>query len=95
MASFLVVTSNLEPKAYKIAHQLRSMNKNIRLDLQLSKASLKAKLRRATKSDADYAIIVGDEELKTNTVIFKYLKDESNDQETLSVDELFNIYKSI
>ena len=95
MASFLVVTSNLEPKAYKIAHQLRSMNKNIRLDLQLSKASLKAKLRRANKSDADYAIIVGDEELRTNRVIFKYLKDESNDQEILSVDELFNIYKSI
>jgi histidyl-tRNA synthetase len=71
------------------------MNKNIILDLQLSEASLKAKLRRANKSDADYAIIIGDEEIRTDTVIFKYLKDESNDQETLSVDELFNIYKSI
>jgi histidyl-tRNA synthetase len=95
MSSFLVVTSNLEPKAYKIAHQLRSINKNIILDLQLSEASLKAKLRRANKSDADYAIIIGDEELKTDTVIFKYLKDESKDQKTLTVDELFNLYKSI
>ena len=95
MTSFLVVTSNLEPKAYKIAHQLRSLNKNIILDLQLSEASLKAKLRRANKNEADYAIIIGDEELKTDTVIFKYLKDENKNQETFSIDELFRFYKSI
>ena len=95
MTSFLVVTSNLEPKAYKIAHQLRSLNKNIILDLQLSEASLKAKLRRANKNEADYAVIIGDEELKTNTVIFKYLKDENKNQETFSIDELFRFYKSI
>ena len=95
MTSFLVVTSNLEPKAYKIAHQLRSLNKNIILDLQLSEASLKAKLRRANKNEADYAVIIGDEELKTNTVIFKYLKDEDKNQETFSIDELFRFYKSI
>ena len=95
MTSFLVVTSNLEPKAYKIAHQLRSLNKNIILDLQLSEASLKAKLRRANKNEADYAIIIGDEELKTDTVIFKYLKDENKNQETFSIDELIRFYKSI
>ena len=45
--SFIVVTSNLEPKAYKIAHQLRSLNKDIVLDIHLSEGSLKAKLRKA------------------------------------------------
>ena len=46
-ASFLIVTSNLEPKAYKIAHQLRALNKEIILDVHLSDGSLKSKLRRS------------------------------------------------
>lgn len=93
--SFLIVTSNLEPKAYKIAHQLRALNKEIILDVHLSDGSLKSKLRRSNKDNADYAIIIGEDELKNNTAVIKYLKDELREQQTVTLDELYSFYKSI
>jgi len=94
-ASFLIVTSNLEPKAYKIAHQLRALNKEIILDVHLSDGSLKSKLRRSNKDNVDYAIIIGEDELKNNTAVIKYLKDELREQQTVTLDELYSFYKSI
>jgi len=94
-ASFLIVTSNLEPKAYKIAHQLRALNKEIILDVHLLDGSLKSKLRRSNKDNADYAIIIGEDELKNNTAVIKYLKDELREQQTVTLDELYSFYKSI
>jgi histidyl-tRNA synthetase len=90
-----VVTSNLESKAYKIAHQLRSLNKKVVLDIHLSEGSLKSKLRRANKDNADYAIIIGEDELKNNTAVIKHLNDELKDQQTVSIDELYSFYQTI
>ncbi|MDA9033661.1 His/Gly/Thr/Pro-type tRNA ligase C-terminal domain-containing protein, partial [Gammaproteobacteria bacterium] len=95
LVSFLSVTGNLEPKAYKIAHQLRSLNEDIILDVHLSDSSLKAKLRKANKNNADYAIIIGDEELKNNTAVIKPLKNELEEQLTVSIDDLYSFFKSI
>jgi len=95
VVSFLCVTGNLEPKAYKIAHQLRSLNKDIILDVHLSDTSLKAKLRKANKNNSDYAIIIGDEELKNNKAVIKPLKNELEEQLTVSIDDLYSFFKSI
>jgi histidyl-tRNA synthetase len=93
--SFIVVTSNLEPKAYKIAHQLRSLNKDIVLDIHLSEGSLKAKLRKANKNNSHYAIIIGEEELKNNTAVIKPLRNELEEQRTVSIDDLNSFFKSM
>jgi len=93
--SFITLGSTLEAKTYKIAHRLRSLNKNIILDMQLSDSSLKAKLRRANKSGSEYAIIVGEEEFNSDKVIIKPLKDELKEQQTVSIDELFDFYKAL
>jgi histidyl-tRNA synthetase len=95
IVSFITLGSILEPKTYKIAHRLRSLNKNIILDMQLSDSSLKAKLRRANKNNSEYAIIIGEEEFNNSTVIIKPLKDELKEQQTVSVDELFEFYKAL
>ena len=93
--SFITLGSTLEAKTYKIAHRLRSLNKNIILDMQLSDSSLKAKLRRANKNGSEYAIIVGEEEFNSDKVIIKPLKDELKEQQTVSIDELFDFYKAL
>ncbi|MDB2582973.1 histidine--tRNA ligase [Gammaproteobacteria bacterium] len=95
IVSFITLGSILEPKTYKIAHRLRSLNKNIILDMQLSDSSLKAKLRRANKNNSEYAVIVGEEEFKNGTFIIKPLKDELKEQQTVSIDELFEFYKAL
>lgn len=95
IVSFITLGSILEPKTYKIAHRLRSLNKNIILDMQLSDSSLKAKLRRANKNNSEYAVIVGEEEFNNGTFIIKPLKDELKEQQTVSIDELFDFYKAL
>ena len=88
LVSFIIISSNLEQKAYKIAHDIRTMNSEIEINVQLSDGSLKSKLRRANKDKSSYAIIVGDEELKTDTVILKSLSDKEFEQKTLDLKEL-------
>ena len=93
--SFITITSNLEPKAFKIAHQLRTLNKSVTLDVNLSSGSLKSKLRRANKIGASHAIIIGDGELESNSILIKYLDDELKSQETVSYEEVSSFYKSL
>ena len=88
LVSFIIISSNLEQKAYKIAHDIRMMNSEIEINVQLSDGSLKSKLRRANKDKSSYAIIVGDEELQTETVILKSLSDKEFEQKTLDLKEL-------
>ncbi len=95
LVSFIILSSKIEQKAYKIAHDLRSVNKKLNLDIQLSEGSLKSKLRRANKDNASYALIVGEEELKSNTVIVKSLLDENSEQFNMKLDELHDFIKSI
>ena len=95
LVSFIILSSKIEQKAYKIAHDLRSVNKKLNLDIQLSEGSLKSKLRRANKDNASYALIVGEEELKSDTVIVKSLLDENSEQSNMKLDELHDFIKSI
>ena len=93
--SFITITSNLEPKAFKIAHQLRTLNKSVTLDVNLSSGSLKSKLRRANKIGASHAIIIGDGELESGSILIKYLDDELRGQESVSHEEILSFYKSL
>ena len=95
LVSFIILSNKIEQKAYKIAHDLRSVNKKLNLDIQLSDGSLKSKLRRANKDNASYALIVGEEELKSNTVIVKSLLDENSKQSNMNINELHDFIKTI
>lgn len=95
LVTFVIAASNLEPKAYKIAHHLRSINSNITLDINLSEGSLKSKMRKANKNNSHYVIIIGDEELKSKTAVIKSLKDELGEQQTVSIEDLYSFYESL
>ena len=58
----------------------------------LNDRSMKAQLKQAGKSGAVYAIIIGEDELKSNSAI---LRDMSQGiQQTLSINEIFTILKT-
>ena len=57
--------------------------------------SLKSRLRRANKDNATFAIIIGKDELDSDTVILKSLKEENSNQKQLTIDELEDFLKSI
>ena len=95
LISFIIVSSNFDPKAYKIEHNIRSINNCVDIDIQLSDASLKSKLRRANKDNASYAIIVGDDELESDSVIFKPLNEKDSEQVRISISELESYIKNL
>ena len=85
----------MKKKHIKIAHNLRSCNKKLIIEVQLSGGSLKSRLRRANKDNATFAIIIGKDELDSDTVILKSLKEENSNQKQLTIDELEDFLKSI
>ena len=95
LISFIIAASNLEPKAYKIAHHLRSINKEVLLDIHLSEGSLKSKMRKANKNNSDYAIIIGEDEINNKTAVIKPLNDELKEQQTVSIEDLYSFYKTL
>ena len=92
---FIIISSKIEPKAYKIAHKLRSLNNSINIDVQLSEGSLKSKLRRANKDNASYALIIGEDEIKSESIIVKSLLDENSEQLVMDFKDLENFIKKI
>ena len=95
LVSFIILSSNIEPKAYKIAHNLRSLNDSINIDVQLSDGSLKSKLRRANKDNAAYALIIGEDELKSKKIIVKPLLEKNSEQVILSLEEINSFIKQL
>ena len=95
MVSFIILASNLQQKAYKIAHNLRSLNNGVILEISLSEGSLKSKMRKANKNNSDYAIILGEDELTNNTAVIKPLKDVLKKQQTVSIKDLNSFYKAL
>jgi len=95
LVHFIILSDKIEEKAYKIAHDLRSCNRKLIIEVQLSQGSLKSKLRRANKDNATFAIIIGKDELDSDLVILKSLKEENSSQKQLNIDELQDFLKSI
>ncbi|BBB14741.1 histidine--tRNA ligase [Candidatus Rickettsiella viridis] len=70
-----------------LAEQLRKALPNMSLVLDCSGAGIKSQFKRADKSQARFALILGDDEVKSDTIAFKDLK-QKKPQETLQQAEL-------
>jgi histidyl-tRNA synthetase len=75
----------------KIAKDLRSLG--LKVLLETLRRSMKAQMREANKCNANYAIIVGEQEQINKTVELKNLSD--GNQETIDQKNLFNHFKSL
>ena len=71
-------------KAIKLASRLR--RENIKVIQALGNKSLKAQLRQANSLNAHYTIIIGEEELKGDTVVFRDMA--SGEQRVIPTDQL-------
>ena len=93
VALIIVDEQDIE-KTYKIAHTLRHANLKITLDAFLSDSSLKSQLRRANRSECNFAIIIGADERSTGQYAWKDLS-EAGEQKLLSFEELIEVYKNL
>jgi len=85
--AYLVAAGDAERRyAFKLAEELRGRLPKLRLSLGGPAAGFKAQLRKADKSGARVALIVGEAELAAAKISFKPLR-EDKPQELLTVEE--------
>jgi histidyl-tRNA synthetase len=68
-------------QALELVERLRSERPQLRFELNLGGGNFKAQFRRADKSGAPLALIIGDDELARGVVAMKPLREESGQSE--------------
>ena len=76
-----------QEKAFAVAEELRDRIAGIRVDMNLGGGSFKAQMKRADKSGATYALVLGEQELSESRIGLKPLRSD-DEQESIALDEL-------
>lgn len=74
-----------------IAKQLRSIG--YKVICETLRRSMRSQMRDANKSNADYAMIIGDEEFNSGTIQLKNLK--NGEQEEVALEKIISYFKSL
>lgn len=77
-----------------IAEQLRAKVPGVRIIVHAGGGNFKKQLKRADKSDAIYAFIIGENELENNQVTVKHLR-VHQEQQTLDLDQAAELLNSL
>jgi len=85
---YLVAVGNAaERRAFSLVEELRNDIEGIRIELNLGGGSFKSQLKRADKSNAKYALILGEQELAEGNIGLKPLR-SADEQIGVAMDEL-------
>ena len=90
--SFISLGEEAISKSVLIAEQLRNELVNVQIVLNFENTSASSQLKKAIKLKSDYALIVGEEELKDNTIALKALN-EKEEQKSFKINELIDQLK--
>ena len=90
--SFIALGEEAISKSVLIAEQLRNELVNVQIVLNFENTSASSQLKKAIKLKSDYALIVGEEELKDNTIALKALN-EKEEQKSFKINELIDQLK--
>lgn len=85
-------TDAARTKALVLAEELRALNPSIRIESYCGEGSFKSQFKRADKSNAEIALVIGEDELAKEQVTVKYLR-EDKPQETLGIAQLHDMLK--
>lgn len=86
---YLVVSGDeARSAALGLAERLRNELPTLRLMTHCGGGGFKSQFKKADKSGAGWALIIGDEEARSGVVQLKWLRDEQAEQQCLSQDEL-------
>lgn len=93
-AYLVMVGERAESVGPKLVEQSRDALSNLRIIANCGGGGFKAQLKRADRSGADLAIIVGNEEASVGSVIIKHLRSEQ-EQQTIAQAQLIPYLKSV
>lgn len=84
--SDIVIIPMLDDLSYPIEVATNLRNKGINVEIYLENKNMKKKMNYANKQNVPYAIIIGEDELNTNTVTLKNMI--TGEQKNITVDEV-------
>jgi histidyl-tRNA synthetase len=84
----ILLTSQAEREGRKLAEQLRDSVHNLRLIVNHGGGGLKNQIKRADKSQARFALIIGEDELRDARVTVKDLRNPGNEQQMIAFTDL-------
>jgi histidyl-tRNA synthetase len=76
-----------QARAFALAEELRDQVAGIRVEMNLGGGSFKSQMKRADKSSAAYALILGEQELSQDRIGLKPLR-SGDEQESIALDDL-------
>jgi histidyl-tRNA synthetase len=76
-----------QARAFALAEELRDRIAGIHVEMNLGGGSFKSQMKRADKSSAAYALILGEQELSENRIGLKPLR-SGDEQENIALDDL-------
>jgi histidyl-tRNA synthetase len=76
-----------QARAFALAEELRDRIAGIHIEMNLGGGSFKSQMKRADKSSAAYALILGEQELSENRIGLKPLR-SGDEQENIALDDL-------
>lgn len=83
---YLVVAGDYTTEALAFAEQLRDELPFVRLMTHCGGGSIKSQMKKADKSGADIALILGEDEIREGKVTLKYLREEAPQQTLLQAE---------
>lgn len=91
---YLVAVGDVQGKAIQLGEELRSQSPQLRLLNHCGGGGFKAQMKKADKSGALVALILGEDEVVNNCVTVKFLR-EDRPQESIAIDSAVAFLKRI
>ena len=90
---YVVAVGNVQKEAFQLAENLRTQLTNLRVISHCGGGNFKNQLKKADKSTADIALILGEDEVAKQVVVVKFLR-EDQPQQIISLSEIINFLKT-
>ncbi len=91
---FVVAGDQAQLAAMTVTERLRSELPQLKIMTHCGGGKFKKQFKKANDSGAAIALVLGDDEAEQGVVNIKWLRDESKEQQTLSVDQLIELLKA-
>jgi len=92
-AYMILVGAAAEKSGLLLAEKLRDSLPHLRLQMNCGVGSFKSQFKKADKSGADYALILGDDEVANNEISIKFLRTNA-EQRTVALAELIELMQN-
>ncbi len=87
---YIVAVGDVGPAAMRLAEQVRDMRPETRVQLHCGGGGFRAQMKKADRSGAHIALVLGEDEVNNDQVTVKYLREE-REQQTVAVSDLNTI----